>query len=122
MNRISRRIITPDCVKIENARAESLLFADDVARLASSSTKLQRVLDRFAIQCTLAGMQINTKKTKIMVLSRQKEQSDVNINGNPLKQVEKFKYLWIEFSNDARQDCEIDRRIGIASEILRLLY
>ena len=67
-----------------NARVESLLFADDVARLASSSAGLQRALDRFAAECTMAGMQISTKKTEVMVLSRQKEQCAVNVNGTLL--------------------------------------
>ena len=70
----------------------------------------------------MAGMQISTKKTEVMVLSRQKEECAVNVNGTPLDQVEKFKYLGVEFSNDARLDCEIDRRIGSASAILRSLY
>ena len=101
MDRISHGSTTPDCVKTGTARVEPLFFSDDVARLASSSAGFQCALDRFAIECALAGMQINTKKTEIMVLSRQKEQCDVNINGNPLNRVEKFKYLGIEFSNDA---------------------
>ena len=105
-----------------NARVEFLLSADDIARLASSSSELQRALDRFTAECTMAGMQISTKKTKVMVLSRQKEQCAVSVDGTPLNQVEKFKYLGIEFSNDARLDCEIDRRIGSASAILRSLY
>ena len=122
MDRISRRSTTPDCVTMGNARVESLLFADDVARLASSSSGLQRALDRFAAECTMAGMQISTKKTEVMVLSRQKEQCAVNVNGTSLNQVEKFKYLGVEFSNDTRLDYEIDRRIGSASAILRSLY
>ena len=40
MDRISRRNITLDCVKLGNARVESPLFADNVARLASSSAGL----------------------------------------------------------------------------------
>ena len=70
----------------------------------------------------MAGMQISTKKTEVMVLSRQKEQCAMSVNGTPLKQVEKFKYLGVEFSDDARQDCEIGRCIGSASAILRSLY
>ena len=57
-----------------------------------------------------------------MVLSRQRQQCAVNVNGSPLNQVEKLKYLGVEFSNDTRQDCEIDRHIGSASAILRSLY
>ena len=57
-----------------------------------------------------------------MLLSRQKEECTVNVNGTPLDQLEKFKYLAVEFFNDARLDCEIDRRIGPASAILHSLY
>ena len=46
----------------------------------------------------------------------------MSVNGTPLNQVEKFKYLGVEFSNDTRQGCEIDRCIGSASAILRSLY
>ena len=46
----------------------------------------------------------------------------MNVNGTPLIQVEKFKYLGVEFSYDARLDCAIDRRIGSARAILRSLY
>ena len=109
---------TPDCVTMGNARVESLLFADDIGWLASSSAGLQRA----AAECTMAGMQISTKKTEVMVLSRQKKECAVNVNGTPLDQVEKLKYLGVEFSNDARLDCEIDRRIAAASAILRSLY
>ena len=105
-----------------NARAESLLFANDIARLASSGAGLQRALDRFAAECITTGTQISTKKIEVMVLSRQKEHCAVNVNGTPLNQVEKFQYLGVEFSNDARLDCEIDRRVGSASAILRSLY
>ena len=122
MDRMPRRSTTPDCVTMKNARVESLLFTDDIARLVSSSVGLQRALDRFAAECTMAGMQISTKKTEVMVLSGQKEHCAVSVNGTPLNQVEKFKYLGVEFSNHARQDCEIDRRIGSASAILRSLY
>ena len=122
MDRISLRSTTPDCVTMGNARVESLLFPDDIARLASSRAGLQRALDRFVTECTMAGIQISTKKTEVIVLSTQKEQCAVNINGTPLNQVEKFKYLGVEFSNDARLDCEIDRGIESASAILRSLY
>ena len=76
----------------------------------------------FRGECTMDGMQISTKKTEVMLLSRQKKQCSVSVNGTPLNQVKKFKYFGVEFSNDARRDCEIDRRIGSASAILRSLY
>ena len=122
MDRISRRSTTPECVTVGDVRVESLLFADDLALLASSADGLQRALDRFAAECSSSGMRISTAKTEVMVLSRQPEQCALQVSGVPLRQVEKFKYLGVEFASDGRQDGEIDRRIGTASAVLRSLY
>ncbi|KAI3352988.1 hypothetical protein L3Q82_019558 [Scortum barcoo] len=53
-----------------NHRISSLLFADDVVLLASSSQDLQHVLERFAAECEAAGMRISTSKSEAMVLDR----------------------------------------------------
>ncbi|KAI3356517.1 hypothetical protein L3Q82_017719 [Scortum barcoo] len=50
-----------------NHRISSLLFADDVVLLASSSQDLQHVLERFAAECEAAGMRISTSKSEAMV-------------------------------------------------------
>lgn len=122
MDRISRRSTTQDCIKVGDVKVESLLFADDIARLASTAAGLQQAMDRFAAECSASGMQISVKKTEIMVVSRQPEQCALYTNGKTLNQVEKFKYLGVEFSSDGKQDGEIDRRIGAASGVLRSLY
>jgi len=44
------------------------------------------------------------------------------LNNKPLNQVNKFKYLGVQFSSDGKQDGEIDRRIGTASGVLHSLY
>lgn len=46
-----------------NHMISSLLFADDVVMLASSSQDLQRALGRFAAECEAAGMRIDTSKS-----------------------------------------------------------
>ncbi|KAI3354569.1 hypothetical protein L3Q82_019073 [Scortum barcoo] len=52
MDRISRRSQPgPEGVRFGNHRISSLLFADDVVLLASSSQDLQHVLERFAAEC-----------------------------------------------------------------------
>ncbi|KAI3370713.1 hypothetical protein L3Q82_007270 [Scortum barcoo] len=48
---ISRRSQGPEGVRFGNHRISSLLFADDVVLLASSSQDLQHVLERFAAEC-----------------------------------------------------------------------
>ncbi|KAI3360387.1 hypothetical protein L3Q82_002295 [Scortum barcoo] len=67
---ISRRSIArgqgPEGVRFGNHRISSLLFADDVVLLASSSQDLQHVLERFAAECEAAGMRISTSKSEAM--------------------------------------------------------
>ncbi|KAI3351149.1 hypothetical protein L3Q82_005711 [Scortum barcoo] len=58
----------PEGVRFGNHRISSLLFADDVVLLASSSQDLQHVLERFAAECEAAGMRISTSKSEAMVL------------------------------------------------------
>ncbi|VDO81544.1 unnamed protein product, partial [Soboliphyme baturini] len=43
------------------------------------------------------------------------------INGKAMEQLDKFKYLGIAFTSDAKLEEEIDRRIGVASKVLREL-
>ncbi|KAI3352517.1 hypothetical protein L3Q82_005461 [Scortum barcoo] len=66
MDRISRRSQGPEGVRFGNHRISSLLFADDVVLLASSSQDLQHVLERFAAECEAAGMRISTSKSEAM--------------------------------------------------------
>ncbi|KAI3370382.1 hypothetical protein L3Q82_024470, partial [Scortum barcoo] len=73
MDRISRRSQGPEGVRFGNHRISSLLFADDVVLLASSSSQdLQHVLERFAAECEAAGMRISTSKSEAMVLDRKR--------------------------------------------------
>ncbi|KAI3373348.1 hypothetical protein L3Q82_006650 [Scortum barcoo] len=72
MDRISRRSQGPEGVRFGNHRISSLLFADDVVLLASSSQDLQHVLERFAAECEAAGMRISTSKSEAMVTRPEK--------------------------------------------------
>ncbi|KAI3367284.1 hypothetical protein L3Q82_008336 [Scortum barcoo] len=62
----------PEGVRFGNHRISSLLFADDVVLLASSSQDLQHVLERFAAECEAAGMRISTSKSEAMVTRPEK--------------------------------------------------
>ena len=54
---------------------------------------LQLALDRFSDACSVAGMKISATKTETMCLSRQPKKRSLQIDGVPLQQSEKFKYL-----------------------------
>ncbi|KAI3359028.1 hypothetical protein L3Q82_015427 [Scortum barcoo] len=70
-----------------NHRISSLLFADDVVLLASSSQDLQHILERFAAECEAAGMRISTSKSKAMVLDRKRVACPLRVGGEVLPQV-----------------------------------
>ncbi|KAI3364000.1 hypothetical protein L3Q82_001596 [Scortum barcoo] len=100
-----------------NHRISSLLFADDVVLLASSSQDLQHaVLERFAAECEAAGMRISTSKSGGH--GSRPEKGGVPSPGGwgeVLPQVEEFKYLGVLFTSEGKMEREIDRRIGAAS-------
>ncbi|KAI3370590.1 hypothetical protein L3Q82_007160 [Scortum barcoo] len=120
MDRISRRSQGPEGVRFGNHRISSLLFADDVVLLASSSQDLQHVLERFAAEpeCEAAGMRISTSKSEAMVLDRKRVACPLRVGGEVLPQVEEFKYLGVLFTSEGKMEREIDRRIGAASAVI----
>ncbi|KAI3352720.1 hypothetical protein L3Q82_019300 [Scortum barcoo] len=115
MDRISRRSQGPEGVRFGNHRISSLLFADDVVLLASSSQDLQRVLEQFAAECEAAGMRISTSKSEAMVLDRKRVACPLRVGGEVLPQVEEFKYLGVLFTSEGKMEREIDRRIDWCS-------
>ena len=90
--------------------------------LSSTESGLQRALHSFADACNTAGMKISTAKTEVLHLSRNPDQCLLQVNGATLKQVETFKYLGVAFTCDARQDEELNTRIGKASAVMRALH
>uniref|UniRef100_A0A8C6KT40 Reverse transcriptase domain-containing protein n=1 Tax=Nothobranchius furzeri TaxID=105023 RepID=A0A8C6KT40_NOTFU len=119
--RIGSRSRGVECVEFGGRRISSLLFADDVVLLASSSSDLQLLLGRFAAECEAAGMRISTSKSETMVLDRKRVACQLRVGGEVLPQVEEFKYLGVLFTSEGRRDREIDRRIGSASAVMPML-
>ena len=64
----------------------------------------------------------STAKTKLLHFSRYPDQYLLQVNGVTLKHVEKFKYLWVSFTSDGKQDEKLDTRIGKASAVMRALH
>ena len=67
--------------------------------------------ERYAV-----GLELNSKKTEVMVISRKEEPPLINItiNGIKLKQRDHFKYLGALVSSDGRNNTEISARIAQA--------
>ena len=62
------------------------------------------------------GMEMNTTKTKSMVISRKKPVRNISISveGKPIQQVDRMVYLGYMATEDGKCDKEIKGRIGIA--------
>jgi len=85
----------------------------------SSQQGLQLTFDRFSDACDQAGTKFSTKKIEVLRLARRPRLCFLQVSGNTLQQVEKFKYLGVIFTSDGRQ---IDTGIGEANAVLRELY
>ena len=109
-------------VTVGACRINRLLFADDLVLLTSSQQSLQHALDRFSAACNQTRLKIITKNTEVLCLSTNPRQCMLQVSGNTLQQVEKFKHLGVVFASDARWSKEIDTRIGKANAVLRELY
>src|SRR6267154_2570822 len=79
---------------------------------------MQNMINRLSRACKEYGMEINVKKTKVMVVSRAKEmtgmQRSIMSDGVPLEQVKHFKYLRSWITDDAKSDEGIRTRVGMA--------
>lgn len=84
----------------------AVLFTDDDVLFAPSGQDFQHLLGQFAAKCEATGIRISTFKFdwKMMACALQ-------VRGEPLPQVEGFKYPGIFFTREGRMKREIDRQL-----------
>ena len=84
-----------------------LLFADDTA-LVADSEKLGRLVSEFSRVCERRKLRVNVGKSKVMRCSRygNRDRMHVILNGEPLEEVDCFKYLGSQVAADG--GCERD--------------
>ena len=79
---------------------------------------MQKMVDRLNKTCKAYGMEINVKKTKVMIMNGTAKpkgmQRCITLNNVPLEQVTRFKYLGSWITEDARSDEDIRARVGMA--------
>ncbi|VDP54571.1 unnamed protein product [Soboliphyme baturini] len=66
-------------------------------------------------------MGVNASKTKCLVLSRSSARCSLQINGEAVVQVERFRYLGTVFTSGGKLEKKIDWRIGVTTGVLREL-
>ena len=97
-------------------------FADDVVLLTALDRDLQHALGRFAAECEAVGMRVSTSKSEAMVLCRKTMECSLRVGSELLPQAKEFKYLGVWCTSEGKMEREMDRRIGAASAVMRVLY
>ena len=107
----AKKFVTYGCLR-------DLLFADDCALCAESSTSMQHLVDLFSRSCINFGLTISIKKTEVLFQPAPDNPyivPSISICDQTLVAVEKFTYLGSTMSNTATIDDEINLRVARAS-------
>jgi len=66
----------------------NLRYADDTVHLASSQEDLQSIIDSTIEKCAKVGLDLNIKKIKVLVISKQENvRARIDVRGTRLEQV-----------------------------------
>ena len=101
-------------IKINGYRIDMLRFADDIAIVAENERDLRKILKTMELIMEKdLHMKMNSKKTKIVVCSRDNpRRTRIKLNDNEIiEQVEDFTYLGSIISSDGKCKKEIIKRI-----------
>ena len=106
-----------DGVLVGGKLIQALRFADDQAMVSDTKIGLQRIMDRLVETAEEYDMKLNTKKTKVMTISRTpNSRLVIMVNKIQLEQVKEFRYLGSVITEDNRCEKEIRIRIAMAKE------
>ncbi|GFS25466.1 endonuclease-reverse transcriptase [Elysia marginata] len=112
---ILRNLESNPGLKIGGRMINNLRYADDTVLVAENEEDLQNLLDIVVRGSKKMGLELNSKKTEVMVISRKEIPGcDTYVDGAKLKQRESFKYLGTLISQDGRNYTEINSRIAQA--------
>ena len=91
---------TCDPVSLGGQDLSCMLWADDLVLLSSSPDGLQKAIDKTHTFYSGLGLQMNTKKTKVIVFNSRGlklTNNDFFVGGNPIEIVDSYQYLGIKF-------------------------
>jgi hypothetical protein len=97
---------------------QSLIYADDRALIVSNEEELQKAVIEWESAINDRGMRINVKKSKVMVITKNKNREPLNITWEEeqFEQVERFEYLGTIVTADGEIDEEINHRVQKANQ------
>ena len=102
-------------IKVGGKTITNLRYADDVVLIAGSIDELQSLVNKINEASIQAGLHLNTSKTKIMKImkNRATDENCIQVNGENIENVN-FVYLGSMFTNNHDDSKEIRRRLCIA--------
>ena len=89
-------------ITIESTPINCLKYADDLILMSTSASGLQKCIDKLAIYCEKWKLQVNFKKTKIVIFNRQGsliKKYKFLFNSTAIESINEYKYLGFLFSN-----------------------
>ena len=111
-------------IMVGSERIADLDFADDVALLADSwmvmvsmVMKMEQVTQRF-------GINISARKSEVLFIGRDEgdiRMEDIELRGQPMKQVNEFTYLGSVISSDGKLLKDIEKRRAAATRAFGML-
>ncbi|GFN78636.1 endonuclease-reverse transcriptase [Plakobranchus ocellatus] len=102
-------------IRIGGRIINNLRYADDTVLIAENKEDLQKLIDIAATESKRMGLELNNKKTEVMVISRRPNlNADLFVDGTKLKQRDSFRYLGTIITQDGKSHTEIKARIAQA--------
>ena len=110
---IMRKLIDLEGIKVGGENVNNIRYADDTTLITDSQEKLQNLIDALDRESQEKGLNINKRKTKVMVITKdeQSPKIEMKINNHVIEQVDQFNYLGSLVTYDGRSEEEIRRRI-----------
>jgi len=99
-------------LKVGGQIIKTVKYADDLALMAHNEDELQIMVDSLVNTGKKYGMEINSAKSKVMMVSKGSKVLKIVVDGRPLEQIDSFKYLGSTITSDA--GCTKEIRIRIA--------
>ncbi len=106
-----------------NVHVSALAYTEDIVILSSSYSEMQGLLEAVNRHAAAVGMRIKASKTKVMsALIPGEQRQAVLLDGEPLEDVDKFKYLGSIFVSNGQGTEEIRSRINLARSTFSRLH
>ena len=101
---------------IHGMNVNNLRYADDTALIADDPQNLQEIVNKVKAESSRAGLDMNVKKTKTMVISRRpgEKKLEITVDGVILEMVDIFKYLGTLIKDNGKIESEIEARTKLA--------